>query len=125
MGMLTSREWAERPMFRQVAAPSVPSSTDEFPTSGTDQREMDEDEGMSKSERRIFFERLLDLRESYRRTNHRAGRMTAAQAIAYAETLLDDPTAFDAVLQADTPDATTRSNKAAGNQQSPHEGAIR
>jgi hypothetical protein len=68
---------------------------------------------MSKYERRIYFERLLDLRESYRRTDHRAGDMTAAQAIAYAEALLDDPTGLDAVLQADTSDATTRSNQAA------------
>jgi hypothetical protein len=67
---------------------------------------------MSKYERRIYFERLLDLRESYRRTDHSAGDMTAAQAIAYAETLLGDPSGLDAVLQADTSDATTPSNQA-------------
>jgi hypothetical protein len=32
-------------MFRHAAAPSFPSSTDEVPTNGTDQRETDEDEG--------------------------------------------------------------------------------
>jgi hypothetical protein len=72
---------------------------------------------MSKYERRIYFERLLELRESYHRTDHSAGDLTVAQAIAYAETLLGDTKALDAILGAesyDSPnDSTAQSSKAA------------
>jgi hypothetical protein len=67
---------------------------------------------MSKYERRNYFERLLARRESYGRTDHGAGDLTIAQAIAFAETLLDDPTALEAVLGAESSDATASSSQA-------------
>lgn len=51
-------------------------------------------------ERRTHFEKLLALREAYCRAEHLAGDLTIAAAIAYAEVLLDDPTALDAVIGA-------------------------
>jgi hypothetical protein len=68
---------------------------------------------MSTYERRIHFARLLALRESYRRTDHHAGDLTVAQAITYAEKLLDDPAALDAVLGAESSDSTAHSSQAA------------
>jgi hypothetical protein len=52
---------------------------------------------MTKSERRTFFERLCQLRETYRATRHTSTRMTVEAAIAYAEAAL----AEDVVIELD------------------------
>ncbi len=53
---------------------------------------------MSKYERRIFLDRLVELRETYHRMEHEATSMTVDQVIAHAIDLLDHPEVLDAVL---------------------------
>ena len=52
---------------------------------------------MSRYERRIWFERLVELRTAYHERPHTAV-MTVADAMAYAERLLDDPVALEVAL---------------------------
>jgi hypothetical protein len=65
---------------------------------------------MSKYERRMFFERLVELRTAYGQTDHSPTTMTVSRAIRYAVSLLDHPDKLDALL-ADDP--TTRSESSA------------
>ena len=53
---------------------------------------------MSRYERRVWFDRLVELRAAYSARPHETVAMTVADAMAYAERLLDDPVALDAVL---------------------------
>lgn len=53
---------------------------------------------MSKYERRIFLDRLVELRETYQRMEHEATSMTVDQVIAHAIDLLDRPEVLDAIL---------------------------
>ena len=52
---------------------------------------------MSKYERRLWFERLVELRTAYHEGSQTVV-MTVPEAIAYAERLLDDPEALDTAL---------------------------
>jgi hypothetical protein len=64
---------------------------------------------MSKYERRIFLDRLIELRESYQGSQHEATSMTVDGAIAYASALLDDVDGLDAIVGGDSSDtASTR-----------------
>ena len=64
---------------------------------------------MSKYERRIFLDRLIELRDSYQGSQHEATSMTVDGAIAYASALLDDGDALDAIVGGDSSDtASTR-----------------
>jgi len=53
---------------------------------------------MSKHEGRIFLERLVQLRGSYRSIEHEATALSVQDAIAYAIDLLGDPDRLDAIL---------------------------
>jgi hypothetical protein len=57
---------------------------------GLERAEESRDRAMSKYERRMWFERLCQLRDTYRATEQVSG-LTIAEAIAYAERLFDDP----------------------------------
>ena len=57
---------------------------------------------MSRYERRIFFDRLVELRETYRTSEHRATSMTVTDAIAHAIGLIDQPERLETLL-ADSP----------------------
>lgn len=59
---------------------------------------MIEDRTMGKYERRIFLDRLVELRADYRGTTHAATSMTVDGAIAYATELFDDTDRLEAIL---------------------------
>lgn len=64
---------------------------------------------MSKYERRIFLDRLIELRTSYQHSQHEVTSMTVDGAIAYASALLDDDEGLDAIIGGDSSDtASTR-----------------
>jgi hypothetical protein len=74
----------------------------------------DEDRTMGKYERRIFLDRLVELRQGYQRTRHAATSMTAQGAINYAIALLDeDPSRLEAILAEDSADTTSTSDSPA------------
>ena len=65
---------------------------------------------MNKYERRIWFERLLQLRSAYLAQTHSGIGMSVEQAIAHGERLLAEPEAFAEALGRDAspvPGATT------------------
>ena len=64
---------------------------------------------MTKFERRTFFERLCELRATYRADRHVATRMTVDAAIAYAEAAMAD----DVVIPLELKPATKPGRKAA------------
>ncbi len=68
---------------------------------------------MGKYERRIFLDRLVELRDGYRSTTHQATSMTAAGVIDYATDLFDDTNRLEALLAEDSADTTTTSDAAA------------
>lgn len=68
---------------------------------------------MGKYERRIFLDRLVELRDDYRRTAHEATSMTAHGAIDYAAGLFDDTNRLEALLAEDSADTTSTSNTSA------------
>ena len=53
---------------------------------------------MSKHDGRIFLERLVQLRGSYRSIEHEATALTVKDAIAYGIDLLADPDRLDQIL---------------------------
>jgi hypothetical protein len=53
---------------------------------------------MSKYERRIYFDHLVELRSTYAATEHRPTTMTVDDAVAYAIDLLENPDRLDALL---------------------------
>jgi hypothetical protein len=66
---------------------------------------------MGKYERRIFLDRLVELRQAYQRTTHEATSMTPSTAIDYAIELLDaDPARLTAILGEDSADTTSTSD---------------
>lgn len=65
---------------------------------------------MSKYERRIFLDRLIELRESYQQATHEATSMTIAGAMAYGAALYDDAERLDAIVGASSSDAETTSD---------------
>jgi hypothetical protein len=62
---------------------------------------------MGKYERRIFLDRLVELREAYRTTTHEATELTADEAVAYAAELFDDTDRLEALLAEDSADTTS------------------
>ena len=63
---------------------------------------------MSKYERRIFFDRLVELRNGYQSTEHHATSMTVKQAIAYAIRLLDHPERLETILAETSADGASQ-----------------
>jgi hypothetical protein len=59
---------------------------------------------MSKYERRIYFDHLVELRSTYAATEHLATTMTVDDAIAYAIDLLEDPDQLDALVSGESAD---------------------
>ena len=68
---------------------------------------------MGKYERRIFLDRLVELREGYQTATHEATSMTVADAISHGIALLDDPAALDAIVGQDLADTTSTSDASA------------
>ena len=65
---------------------------------------------MSRYERKIFLDRLLELREDYQRTTHEATSMTAEAAIDYVARLFDDTDRIEAILAEESADTTSTSD---------------
>ena len=68
---------------------------------------------MGKYERRIFLDRLVELRDEYKATTHEATSMTGSAVIDYAAGLFDDTDRLDAILAEDSADATSTSDTTA------------
>ena len=62
---------------------------------------------MGRYERRIFLDRLVELRDAYRTTTHVATELTANAAVAYAAGLFDDTDRLEALLAEDSADTTS------------------
>ena len=73
----------------------------------------DEDGTMGKYEWRIFLDRLVELRDIYRRTTPEATSITAQGAIDYATALFDDTDRLDSILAEESADAASTSDAAA------------
>ena len=68
---------------------------------------------MGKYERRIFLDRLVELREGYQQATHEATSMGVSGAISYGIALLDDSAALDAILGEDLADPASISDASA------------
>jgi len=68
---------------------------------------------MGKYERRIFLDRLVELREAYRTTTHVATELAADEVVAYAAELFDDTDRLEALLAEDSADNTSTSDTTA------------
>lgn len=68
---------------------------------------------MGKYERRIFLDRLVELREGYRRATHEATSMTAEGVIDYTIGLFDDTNRLEAILAEDSADTASTSDTTA------------
>ena len=68
---------------------------------------------MGKYERRIFLDRLVELRDGYRTTTHVATELTADAVVAYAAELFDDTNRLEALLAEDSADSTSTSDTTA------------
>ena len=68
---------------------------------------------MGKYERRIFLDRLVELRQAYQQTAHEATTLTADGAIDYAAGLFDDTDRLEAILAEDSADTTSTSDSPA------------
>jgi hypothetical protein len=68
---------------------------------------------MGKYERRIFLDRLVELRDGYQGMTHVATEMTADAAVAYAAQLFDDTDRLEALLAEDFADSTSTSDTTA------------
>jgi hypothetical protein len=62
---------------------------------------------MGKYERRIFLDRLVEMRDAYQSTTHTATSLTATGAIDYAAGLFDDTNRLEAILAEGSADTTT------------------
>ncbi len=71
------------------------------------------DRTMSKYERRIFLDRLIELRASYQQTVHAATSMTVEGAIAYAVALYDDADRLEAMVGGTSTDTASTSQSPA------------
>jgi len=65
---------------------------------------------MSRYERKIFLDRLLELREDYQRITHEPTSMTPDAAIDYAARLFDDTDRLEAILAEESADTTSTSD---------------
>lgn len=68
---------------------------------------------MGKYERRIFLDRLVELRAAYQAATHEATSMSAHGAIDYAIGLFDDTTRLEAILAEDAAGRTSTSDASA------------
>jgi hypothetical protein len=68
---------------------------------------------MGKYERRLFLDRLVELRDEYKATAHEATTLTVDAAVDYAAGLFDDPDRLEAILGEDSADTTSTSDTAA------------
>jgi hypothetical protein len=68
---------------------------------------------MGKYERRIFLDRLVELRDAYRMAAHEATELTADEAVAYAAELFDDTDRLEALLAEEPADTTSTSDTTA------------
>ena len=67
---------------------------------------------MTRYERKLYFERLMALREAYRAADHESTGMTVAQAMRFAEQLYNDAAAADVADAAAIETALTKGPKA-------------
>ena len=103
-----------------VAHPMVPTQFDrsvvnkERTATGTLlPKARNEDGTMGKYERQIFLDRLVELREEYRRTTNEATSTTVDGAIDYAMGLFDDTNRLEAILAEEPADTTSTSDSLA------------
>jgi hypothetical protein len=68
---------------------------------------------MGKYERRIFLDRLVELRDAYRTTAHVPSELTAGEAVDYAAELFDDTDRLEALLAGEPADTTSTSDTTA------------
>jgi hypothetical protein len=68
---------------------------------------------MGKYERRIFLDRLVEMRAAYQTTTHQSTSMTADGAIAYAIDLFDDTDRLEAILADGSTDSKSTSQTSA------------
>lgn len=68
---------------------------------------------MGKYERRIFLDRLVELRDGYRTNAHVATELTADAVVAYGAELFDDTARLEALLAEDSADRTSTSDTTA------------
>ena len=68
---------------------------------------------MGKYERRIFLDRLVELRAGYQQATHEATAMSVSGAISYGIALLDDAAALEAILGEDLGDPASTSDASA------------
>ena len=62
---------------------------------------------MGRYERRIFLDKLVELRDAYRITTHEASELTADAAVHYAAELFDDTDRLEALLAEEPADTTS------------------
>lgn len=62
---------------------------------------------MGRYERRIFLDKLVELRDAYRTTTHEATELTADAAVDYAAELFDDTDRLEALLAEEPADTST------------------
>jgi hypothetical protein len=105
MGIAGPAKWAALPMARPPGDRSVLINEQ---GGRTDAPAGSRERAMSRYERRIFFDRLVELREAYQSTEHDATSMTAKQAIAYAIGLLDHPARLEAILAESSADGASQ-----------------
>jgi len=65
---------------------------------------------MGKYERRIFLDRLVEMRDAYQSTTHTATSLTATGAVDYAAGLFDDTNRLEAILADGSADAASTSD---------------
>jgi hypothetical protein len=68
---------------------------------------------MGRYERKMFLERLVELRVAYRMTTHEATSMTAEESIDYAAGLFDDTDRLEAILAEESADPASTSDSPA------------
>lgn len=68
---------------------------------------------MGRYERKIFLDKLVELRDGYKSTTHEATSMTIDGAIDYTIGLFDDADRLEAILAEDSAEAASTSDQAA------------
>jgi hypothetical protein len=68
---------------------------------------------MGRYERKIFLDKLVELRDGYKSTTHEATSMTIDGAIDYTIGLFDDTNRLEAILAEDSAEAASTSDQAA------------
>lgn len=68
---------------------------------------------MGRYERKIFLDKLVELRDGYKSSTHEATSMTIDGAIDYTIGLFDDTDRLEAILAEDSAEAASTSDQAA------------